>query len=80
MGNPAASEESRATFMPAVPAVRTEPMTTPSISSPWTPARSTAWAMAWPIMVGDLMLLSEPLNATPIGVRAVDTMTASLMS
>ena len=30
-------------------------------------------------MVGDLILLSVPLNADPIGVRAVETITASFM-
>jgi hypothetical protein len=30
-------------------------------------------------MVGDFILLSVPLNATPIGVRAVDTITASFI-
>jgi hypothetical protein len=31
-------------------------------------------------MVGDFMLLRVPLNATPIGVRAVDTITASFIA
>ena len=40
----------------------------------------TAWRIACAISVGDLMLLSAPRNARPIGVRAVETMTASLMA
>ena len=79
-GMPAAIAALRATFIPAVPAVSTEPMITSSISAPSMPARATAWRIAWPISVGDLMLLSAPRNARPIGVRAVDTMTASLMA
>jgi hypothetical protein len=30
-------------------------------------------------MLGDLLWFNEPLNARPMPVRAVDTMTASLM-
>ena len=77
---PAAIAALRARFIPAVPAVSTVPMITSSISAPSMPARRTAWRIAWPISVGDLMLLSAPRNARPIGVRAVDTMTASLMA
>src|SRR5438552_576204 len=65
--------------MPAVPALSTQPMTTSSISSPATPARRTAWSITWPSNVGDFVLLKAPLYARAIGVRAVETMTASLM-
>ncbi len=80
IGNPAASDASRPMFIPAVPAVNTDPIITSSISAPSMPARSTAWRIACAVMVGDLMLFSDPLNATPIGVRAVETMTASFMN
>src|SRR5262245_21198118 len=79
-GIPAANAALRATFIPAVPAVSTVPMTTSSISPGSMRARSTAWRMTWDKSVGDLMLLSAPRNALPIGVRAVETMTASLMA
>ena len=79
-GMPAANAALRARFIPAVPAVSTVPMTTSSISAPSMPARSTAWRIACAISVGDLMLLSAPRKARPIGVRAVETMTASLMA
>ena len=42
-------------------------------------ARCTACWIAWPISVGDLMLFNTPRNARPMPVRAVETMTASLM-
>ncbi len=65
--------------MPAVPAGMAVPSTTSSMSSADRPARSTAARMAWPASVGDLMLFREPWNARPIGVRAVETITASVM-
>ena len=70
----------RAIFFPAVPAVSTQPMTTSSISPPSAPERATAFLIAWPKSVGDFVALKAPLNARPIGVLAVETMTASLMS
>ena len=83
-GSPAAKPALRAMFIPAVPAASTVPITMSSIAArPWSsmrPARCTACAMAWAIIVGDLVLLSDPRNARPMPVRAVLTMTASLMT
>src|SRR5690606_7073651 len=77
--SPAASAAARPRLRPAVPPGSDTPITTSSTSSPATPARSTAWRIAWAVRVGDLMLLSAPRVARPIGVRAVETMTASRM-
>ncbi len=43
------------------------------------PARLTAWAITWPPMSAPWVRLKAPRTARPIGVRAVDTMTASTM-
>ena len=69
----------RAILLPAVPAASTQPMTTSSISRPSTPERATAFLIAWPTSVGDFVALKAPLNARPIGVLAVETITASLI-
>ncbi len=54
-------------------------MTTSSISPRIEPARFTAARMAWPASVWRGVSLKAPRNALPIGVRAVETITASRM-
>ena len=43
------------------------------------PARFTAWAMTCPPMSAPWVRLKTPRTALPMGVRAVETMTASTM-
>ncbi|CFW30410.1 Uncharacterised protein [Bordetella pertussis] len=50
---------------------------TSSTSPASRPARRTAWRMAWAPRSAPCVRLSAPRRALPIGVRAVDTMTAS---
>ena len=78
-GRPARSSARRAMLPPCTPCCRAQPITTSSTSAPSMPARFTAWAMAWPASVGDGVALNAPRNALPIGVRAVETITASRM-
>ena len=78
-GKPAAKPLMRPMFQAAVPACMAQPITTSSTSAPSSPARRTASRMTWPPKVGALVLLNAPRNALPIGVRAVETMTASFI-
>src|ERR1700761_446622 len=57
-----------------------QPMTTSSISAGSSLARFTASRIAWAAMVGPSRLLNAPRYALPMGVRAVETMTASRMA
>ena len=50
--------------------------TTSSISAGSTPARPTACRIAWAASEGERWAFNAPLNARPIGVRAVETITA----
>ena len=70
-GRPALSVACRAGAWPA-PACSTWPMSTSSIASAGTPARSTAAAMAMPPKVVAGTSASAPANL-PIGVRAAET-------
>ncbi|MCY1496833.1 hypothetical protein D9M68_307830 [compost metagenome] len=79
IGRPAASTLMRPRFQPAVPAGIPVPMTRSSISAASMPARSTAARMAKEAMVGAVVALKAPRNALPMGVRAVERMTASFM-
>src|SRR5438552_5292828 len=54
-------------------------MTTSSTSPGSRPARRTACAITWPPTAAPCVLLKAPRYARPIGVRAVETMTASAM-
>ncbi len=66
-GSPAASAALRARFMPAVPALSTRADDhVLDLVAGSTPARCTAWAIAWPISVGDLVWLKAPLKARPM--------------
>src|SRR5438093_1307255 len=78
-GSPARSAAWRAMFWPVAPSGSAQPITTSSTSPGSIPARFTAWAMTWPPMAAPCVLLNAPRYARPIGVRAVETMTASAM-
>src|SRR5437879_3195069 len=78
-GSPARSAAWRAMFWPVAPSGSSQPITTSSTSPGSIPARFTAWAMTWPPMAAPCVLLNAPRYARPIGVRAVETMTASAM-
>jgi hypothetical protein len=78
-GRPARSAAWRAMFWPVAPSGRAQPRITSSTSAGSTPARSTALAITWPARVAPCVLLKAPRYALPIGVRAVETMTASAM-
>src|SRR5690606_16079952 len=79
-GRPAASSAWRATFSPLVPCCIAHPMMTSSTSAGSMPARATAARMACAPSVGASVLLNAPRYALPIGVRAVDTITASFIA
>jgi hypothetical protein len=78
-GRPARSAAWRAMFCPAAPSGSAQPMTTSSTSPGSSPARLTACAMTCPPIAAPCVLLNAPRYARPIGVRAVDTITASAM-
>src|SRR5882762_3152886 len=78
-GSPARSAAWRAMFWPVAPSGSAQPMTTSSTSPGSRPARLTACAMTWPPTAAPCVLLKAPRYARPIGVRAVETMTASAM-
>ncbi|SKX89324.1 Uncharacterised protein [Mycobacteroides abscessus subsp. abscessus] len=80
LGSPARSSAWRAMLNPVEPCCMAAPSTTSSTSPPSIPARDTAWAMACPASSCAWVLLNAPRYAFPIGVRAVETMTASRMS
>ena len=69
----------RATLPPVVPSGRPTPRITSSTSAGSTPARLTACAITWAPSVGPVVMLKAPRWALPIGVRAVETITASVM-
>ena len=76
-GMPARIAESRAMLLPVAFSGVAQPSTTSSTSAGSIPARSTACLTTWPPSVAPWVMLKAPRNALPIGVRAVDTMTAS---
>src|SRR5438034_1307540 len=55
------------------------PRITSSTSAPSTPALASAARITWPPSTGASVSLKAPRKALPIGVRAVETMTASFM-
>src|SRR5262249_3568671 len=69
----------RATFIAVVPCCMAHPMTTSSTSPGSTLARLTASPITCPAIVGPSVLFSAPRYTFPIGVRAVETITASVM-
>src|SRR3954469_1955500 len=78
-GIPARMADSRATFEPVAFSGVAQPSTTSSTSAGSIPARSTACFTTWPPSVAPCVMLNAPRKALPIGVRAVDTITASVM-
>ena len=79
-GKPARIAARRAMFLPVAPSGLAQPRTTSSTSSGSMPARSTARAMTCPAMTAPWVALKAPRNALPIGVRAVETITASAIT
>src|SRR6266404_1213891 len=78
-GAPARIAETRATLEPVVPSGAAQPRITSSTSASSTLARSAACLMTCAPMSAPWVSLKMPRNALPIGVRAVETMTASAM-
>src|SRR5262249_13081391 len=78
-GSPARIADRRAIFCPVARSGMAQPITTSSTSPGSTPARSTACSTTWPPSTAPGVMLKAPRNALPIGVRAVEMMTASAM-
>ena len=78
-GGPARIAAMRATLWPVVPSGAAQPRITSSISPSSILARSAACLMTCAAMSAACVSLKIPRNALPIGVRAVETMTASAM-
>ena len=70
----------RAMLPPVAPSGLAQPSVTSSTSPGSMPARLTACWMTWPPMSAPWVRLKAPRTALPIGVRAVETMTASTMA
>src|SRR5262245_45300251 len=64
---------------PVAPSGLAQPSTTSSTCAGSMPARLTACAITWPPSSAPCVRLKAPRTARPIGVRAVETMTASTM-
>src|SRR6266702_5201468 len=78
-GSPARSSALRAILVPVVPCCMAQPITTSSTSEPSILARDNADEIACPNRVAPSVWLRAPLYALPIGVRAVETITASVI-
>src|SRR5260221_865527 len=76
-GRPARIADRRAIFCPVARSGMAQPITTSSTSPGSTPARSTACLTTWPPSTAPWVMLKAPRKALPIGVRAVETITAS---
>jgi hypothetical protein len=76
-GAPARIAETRATLEPVVPSGAAQPRITSSTSPSSTLARSAACLITCAPMSAPWVSLKMPRNALPIGVRAVETITAS---
>src|SRR5262245_9680444 len=79
IGSPAATAHCRATLKPWVPSCSAAPMMRSSISPGSSPARLITSLITGAARVGAVVSLKAPRYALPMGVRAVDTMTASLI-
>src|SRR5688572_21403868 len=79
-GSPARMAHWRAMLPPVAPSGLAQPMVTSSTSPGSMPARFTAWATTWPPISAPWVRLKAPRTALPMGVRAVETMTASTMA
>src|SRR5215475_4237788 len=78
-GRPARIADRRAMLCPVARSGMPHPIITSSTSPGSMPARSTACLTTWPPSTAPCVMLKAPRNALPIGVRAVETMTASGM-
>src|SRR6266853_1732308 len=78
-GRPARIADRRAMFCPVARSGMAQPIITSSTSPGSTPERATACLTTWPPSTAPWVMLKAPRNALPIGVRAVETMTASGM-
>src|SRR5262245_26467559 len=80
IGQPARIAIWRAMFQPVAPSGLAQPMITSSTSSASTFALSSAACTTWPPILAPWVRLSAPRQLLQSGVRAVETMTASVMS
>ena len=78
-GMPPRNAACRAMLPPVAPSGLAQPITTSSTLAGSMPARSIAARMAWPPMSAPWVMLNAPRCAFPMGVRAVETMTASVI-
>src|SRR5262245_23616493 len=79
IGQPARIAIWRAMFQPVAPSGLAQPMITSSTSAASRLARSIACLTAWPPIVAPWVMLSAPRQDLQSGVRAVETITASVM-
>ena len=79
MGMPARNAIWRAMFWPVAPSGVAQPMITSSTSAGSSFARSSAALTTCPPMVAPWVMLSAPFQLLQSGVRAVETITASVM-
>ena len=79
-GQPARIAIWRAMLRPVAPSGLAQPMITSSTSSGSSCARSSAGCSTWPPIVAPCVMLSAPRQLLQSGVRAVETMTASVIS
>jgi len=78
-GQPARSAIWRAMFQPAAPSGLAQPMMTSSTSWQSTLARSSAACTTCPPIFAPCVMLSAPFQLLQSGVRAVETITASVI-
>src|SRR5437868_3138604 len=78
-GQPARIAIWRAMFQPVAPSGLAQPMITSSTSSASTLARSSAACTTWPPIFAPWVVLSAPRQLLQSGVRAVETITASVI-
>src|SRR2546422_7704814 len=79
-GQPARTAIWRAMFQPVAPSGLAQPMITSSTSSASTLALSSAACTTCPPIFAPCVLLSAPFQLLQSGVRAVETMTASVIT
>ncbi|CAK0592128.1 Uncharacterised protein [Burkholderia pseudomallei] len=78
-GSPARSAICRAMFAPVAPSGFAQPISTSSTRAGSSFARSTAAATTWPPSVAPCVMLNAPRQDFASPVRAVDTITASVI-
>ncbi len=78
-GRPARRAIWRAMFPPVAPSGLAQPMITSSTSAESMPARETAWRTACAPRVAPWVMLKAPRQDLQSGVRAVETITASVI-